>query len=257
MNYEKELKANGVNNLDGDNRLFGFSAIESSKNESIRINILEAIESDRKRIAMDLHDSTVQMLTMLIHRAELCEKLVDMDTTRTKLELMTMMVSLKSTINEIRETIFNLRPMSIDDLGLIATVERYVIMLKQHISCSINLHIENEEMELPSIVKLSIFRIIQEACSNAIKYSECTELKICINFWNDEIEVIISDNGIGFDHNNKKNAEGCVLNNFGISMMKDRVYLLSGKINIQSNEDGTIVNIHVPVNNKGESDEIN
>ena len=93
------------------------------------INILDLQERDRQRIARDLHDSTVQNLTSLIHKIQLCLRLVDMDPVRTKLELGSMTNTLKAVINELREIIYNLKPMSLEDLGLLLTVERYANQL--------------------------------------------------------------------------------------------------------------------------------
>ena len=230
--------------------------------EDVRFKVLEALEMDRKRIARDLHDSTVQLLTMLVHKAELCEKLVDIDSIRTKIELNMMMQALKDTVNELRTTIYNLRPMSIDDLGLVATVERYILLLKQHGNINIFLEVENEEYDCKSVVKLSIYRIIQEACSNIIKHAKATSAKVKITFCKNCINVVIEDNGVGikdfeqiqFQSLCKKNtrmdelSEKCnLLNGYGLSMLYERVYLLFGTISIDSNEKGTIISVSVPV----------
>jgi two-component system sensor histidine kinase DegS len=79
--------------------------------------ILQTVESERQRIARDLHDSTVQSLTSLTHKTELCLKLMDVDPIRCRLELTSQGKILKDIINELRNMIYNLRPMSFDDIG--------------------------------------------------------------------------------------------------------------------------------------------
>lgn len=220
---------------------------------NIGINILELQEQDRKRIARDLHDSTVQNLTSLIHKCELCFRLVDMDPVRTKLELNTMSNTLKSVINEIREIIYDLKPMSLDDLGLLATVERYISQLMINHDIDIKVSCNTERRIMP-IKKLSIFRIIQEACNNAIKHAEAKSIDIDISYGETSMAVTISDNGKGFDADIKKDCVPPDYSGYGLSIMKERVNLLSGTMKIQSKiNEGTIVKITVPITkSKGE-----
>ena len=88
------------------------------------IRPLETQENERQRISRELHDSTVQNLTAMVHMTELCSKLVDMDPIRCKLELNKMIKNLGEIIDDTRKMIYNLRPMSFDDIGLDITIER-------------------------------------------------------------------------------------------------------------------------------------
>lgn len=224
------------------------------KELNLGINILELQEQERNRIARDLHDSTVQSLTSLIHKCELCFRLVDMDPVRTKLELTTMSNTLKFIINEIREIIYNLRPMSLEDLGLMATVERYAnqIMITHDIKINICC---NKEREILPIKKLSIFRIIQEACSNAIKHAEAKSIEIHILYEESSMTVTISDNGKGFDAESKKDCVPPDYSGYGLSIMNERINLLSGSMKIHSKiNEGTKVVITVPIS-KSEGEE--
>lgn len=219
------------------------------QNFSIGVNILEIQEQDRQRIARDLHDSTVQNLTSLIHKCELSIRLVDMDPVRTKLELNTMSNTLRSVINEIREIIYNLKPMSLDDLGLITTIERYAnqLMINHDIRFNIN---HNKERHILPVIKLSIFRMIQEACSNAIKHSEAKSIDINISYDTNSVTVTVSDDGKGFDTEKKKDCVAPDYSGYGLSIMKERAYLLSGTMKIQSTiNKGTSVTITVPITN--------
>lgn len=221
------------------------------------LNILEAQERERQRIARDLHDSTVQNLTSLVHKTELCSKLIGVDSIRAKLELTTMSNTIKTTINDMRDTIYNLKPMSLDDLGLVVTVERYAkqLMITQDIQIFIHNNYEKEDV-LP-VIKLTLFRIIQEACRNVIKHANAKIIKIDISYDDQRIIVAVMDNGIGFDVV-KQQAKGSEeSSNFGLSIMRERISLLSGTLEIISEkEKGTIVTISVPLTiREGEKNE--
>ena len=90
---------------------------EASDNEILRRKLLETQEAERQRIARDLHDSTVQSLTGLVHKAELCYKLMELDPNRCKVELKSLSSHTKEIINDMRALIYDLRPMSFDDIG--------------------------------------------------------------------------------------------------------------------------------------------
>lgn len=216
---------------------------------NIGLNILEIQEQDRQRIARDLHDSTVQNLTSLIHKSELCSRLVDIDPVRTRLELTTISNTLKAVINEIREIIFNLKPMSLEDLGLIMTIERFTNQLMMHHDINIKLNYNEERNDILPVINLSIFRMIQEACNNAIKHAEAKCIEIDIQYCEKHINISIIDDGKGFDTNSLKDDRfSSVYSGCGLSMMKERVYLLSGTLDVKSTiNKGTIVTITVPI----------
>lgn len=250
-NLNKEIK-------ETENRIIQLETVLNILNQQksqidIGLNILELQEQDRQRIARDLHDSTVQNLTSLIHKCELSTKFVDIDPVRTRLELLTISNTLKSVINEIREIIFNLKPMSLDDLGLIMTIERYINQLMNHHDIEIKLKYNEERNDILPVINLSIFRIIQEACNNAIKHANAKCIEIDIKYDENHINITIKDDGKGFDTNEIKDRITQDYTGCGLSIMKERVYLLSGTLDIQSKiNKGTIINISVPYSCKGE-----
>jgi len=250
-NLNKEIK-------ETENRIIQLETVLNILNQQksqidIGLNILEQQEQDRQRIARDLHDSTVQNLTSLIHKCELSTKFVDIDPVRTRLELLTISNTLKSVINEIREIIFNLKPMSLDDLGLIMTIERFINQLMNHHDIEIKLKYNEERNDILPVINLSIFRIIQEACNNAIKHANAKCIEIDIKYDENHINITIKDDGKGFDTNEIKERITQDYTGCGLSIMKERVYLLSGTLDIQSKiNKGTIINISVPYSCKGE-----
>lgn len=222
-------------------------------NDDIRKKFLNIQESEKNRIARDLHDTTVQNLTSLVHKSELCLKLVDMDPIRTKLELQTIINTLKDSINELRHIIYGLKPMSLDDLGLVVTVKKFIAQLNLSEGPKFSFVTEGyDRTKLDSVVELTLFRIIQEACNNAIKHANASNVEILIDFMDDCINVIIVDDGDGFDHKISINNDDD-LSGFGIPFMKERTYLLSGKFFIDyANEEkktGTKIVVMIPINN--------
>ncbi|WP_455717329.1 sensor histidine kinase, partial [Anaerosporobacter sp.] len=215
------------------------------------LKLLEIQEIERKRIARELHDTTVQNLTNLVHKTELCTKFVDLDPIRAKLELQTMISTIKTTINDMRNIIYDLRPMSLDDLGLVITVKRYIKQFIDSTKIKVILNVQNEKQINSDIIDLTLFRIIQEACNNALKHSQATVINIDLKYDKNSIELVIQDNGCGFDlEKSKEELDGVndPLSGFGLSMMKERVGLLSGKLEITSviNE-GSKISVCVPI----------
>ena len=133
----------------------------------LRLKLLETQENERQRISRELHDSTVQNLTSLVHKTELCSKLIDMDKVRCKLELNIMSKTLRDIINDTRNMIYNLRPMSFDDIGLEVTIERALEKLESSETKKINFSVVGESYKINPVIGITLLRIIQEACSNA------------------------------------------------------------------------------------------
>jgi two-component system, NarL family, sensor histidine kinase DegS len=213
------------------------------------IDVLETQENERKRIARDLHDSTVQNLTNMMHKTELCTRLIDIDPIRAKLELQTMVNTIKSTINDMRNIIFGLRPMSLDDLGLIATIERYIRDLEKNHEVKVIFNVKNEEKSILPVINLTLFRIVQEASSNAIKHGKATKIQINLVYEEEAISMTIEDNGIGFCKDINMDELVNTFSGNGLSMMKERVFFLSGDFNIESKEnEGTKIYVKVPLN---------
>lgn len=224
--------------------------IEDSEQKlsDMSFSILNSNEQDRQRIARDMHDSTVQNLTGLVHKIELCSRLVDMDPIRAKLELMTMSGTVKMVINEVREIIFNLKPMSLEDLGFIATIERFLKQIKQNNDIEVNLTYNHDIVDLLPVMNLALYRVVQEACHNVIKHAKATRIDINIQYSEDTLFISIKDNGDGFDMKNNYTNKGHCISGYGLSIMKERVYLLSGSIEVHSEiKKGTKITITVPL----------
>lgn len=214
------------------------------------LSILEAQEIERQRIARDLHDTTVQNLTSMVHKSELCIKLIDIDTIRAKLELTAMSNTIKTVINDMRGIIYNLKPMTLDDLGLTITVQRYANKIMDFNNIQVKVQTNDEVKEILPVIKLTLFRIIQEACNNVIKHANAALIEIEIFYEEHKVRVVIKDNGSGFNLEKLQISGTEQSSSFGLSIMKERIALLSGSLDIQSEKGkGTVITVSVPLTN--------
>lgn len=228
--------------IDEDTSLTNFSddAIDVANSNSIELAIIDIQEKERQRIANELHDTSVQNLVHLIHCLELTSKFIDQDPIRAKLEIETCSKDLRKTIDGIRETIFNLRPMSLSDLGFQKGIENFMDNLKLHYP-NVVFNYEIEDIGNSFEKNIVLFRIIQECVNNSLKHSQSDNLFLKITRNDSVCDIIVRDTGVGFNMNEIKR------NHFGLAILQDRVKLLHGKISIDSNADGTQINISIPM----------
>lgn len=199
-------------------------------------------EEDRQRIARDLHDTSLQNLAHLMHKIELSSLYIDEDAIKAKLELSVVNKVLKKTIDEIRNTIFDLRPMTFDDLGLKAALERLLINLNENQKYFIETDIDDVSCE-NNLILVSIYRVVQECLNNIDKHANAEKVFFSCKNYNDRCVIVIKDDGKGF--NIERSPEG---KHFGLSLMKERIKLINGGIQISSEEKkGTSIKIEVPL----------
>ena len=215
------------------------------ENKEDGLTVLNIQEEDRQRIARDLHDTSLQNLAHLIHRIELSSLYIDEDPIKAKLELSVVNNVLRKTIDEIRNTIFDLRPMTFDDLGLKASLERLLVNLNENQKYYIDTDIDDVSCE-NNLILVSVYRVVQECLNNIDKHADAEKIIFSCKNNGNKCTISIQDDGKGFDMN--KSPEG---NHFGLTLMKERIKLINGKILISSKEDkGTCIKIEVPLKEK-------
>lgn len=214
-----------------------------------KIDCFDNQELDRKRIASELHDTSLQDLTHIIHQLELSGLYIDIDPTKAKLELEDISNQLRKVIQDIRNTIFDLRPMSFDDLGLEEAIDQYIFFIKKKYHIDFITYIDNVNY-LEEKKKLSIYRIIQECLMNSAKHSEARTVNLKLKDKENEITIIVYDDGVGIDQDKSMN-ENCT--HYGLSIIRDRVNYLNGVCSIISDKNkGTYIEVKIP-NKKGVS----
>ena len=207
------------------------------------LTVLNIQEEDRQRIARELHDTSLQNLAHLVHKIELSMMLIDQDPVRVKLELAVVKKNLRSVIDEIRNIVYNIRPMTFDDLGLKAALERLIAVINENMQYQIDMDIDDVSCE-NNLFTVSVYRVIQECLLNIKKHAEADKIFLHCKQKDNLFIIDIEDNGKGFSEESISNTDK---KHFGISIMKERVSLLSGMININSKLNcGTKVHIEIP-----------
>ncbi|MBU2702085.1 two-component system sensor histidine kinase DegS [Sporomusaceae bacterium BoRhaA] len=205
--------------------------------------IIQAQEEERRRVAREIHDGPAQSMASVVFRAEVCERLVDIDIVRCKGELSSLREQVRSCLKEIRKIIFALRPMTLDDLGLVPTLRRILESFQERTTVSTELTILGQEKRVDSYVEVAIFRVIQEAMNNVEKHAQANHVRVILEFSNHTVKAVVTDDGIGFE-----NVEHIGSESFGLMGMKERLSILDGELAIESkNGQGTKIKIRVPL----------
>ena len=225
--------------------------LEIQKKEELGIRVIMAQEEERQRVARDIHDGPAQSLSDLALKTELCEKLVDMDIDRARDEIRDLKKLVRSSLQEIRKIIFDLRPMSLDDLGLIATLKQYTNRFMKETGIDVILETYPEHIGINPLIEVAVFRIIQEALNNVVKHANATQVFISLKIIEDMLIGSVIDNGEGFDIKNESfsHSRNISYGGFGIYSMKQRAELMKGKFSIKSFVGkGTTIRIEIPLN---------
>jgi len=209
--------------------------LESAKNRQlIGLKIILAQEEERKRMAREIHDGPAQTLANLVLRTEIAERmLMKQEFQLVQEELMELKSQVRSGLEEIRKIIFNLRPMALDDLGLVPTLRKFVQDFEEKTKIRAVFETAGRELRMPSAMEAAVYRLVQEAFSNALKHASPTYVSLEIKFYPRRVMITIQDNGVGFDVEQTM-ARSKKSSHYGLIGMSERVELLNGKMDIQS-----------------------
>lgn len=215
----------------------------------VGIKILEAQEDERKRIARDIHDGPAQYVASAVMRIDFTKKVIEKDLEKGMLELSELKEVLKTALKEIRSIIFDLRPMSLDDLGLVHTIQEYVKSIKEEQDINIELKLKPIEDEIEPIIQVAVYRIIQEILNNIKKHSKAKNVEVKLDYGLKYLMIVVSDDGIGFDVEETLKKVKTQGTNYGLLGIIDRVEQLQGEFELESKKGvGTKFKIKLPVN---------
>lgn len=214
------------------------------------LNLVEAIiqaqEEERQRLSRKMHDGPAQALSNFILQTEIAVRLFAIDQERAREELAILKSSATSAFQQVRDFIFELRPMMLDDLGLVPTLKRYIETYKEQTDTSIRLTIHGVERRFESYIEVIIFRAIQEILAFSVRQEKATQISVQMNIAESFVKVTIDDNGKGEDVESKQESGG-----MGIKVIKDRVEMMGGFLEIDFRPDkGSQVVFQVPVEMK-------
>lgn len=231
----------------------GASEEDAAEQEMIT-KIIQAQEEERLRLSQQIHDGPTQTMSNLVLQAEVCERFVDKDPTEAKAELAGLKTTIHHTLQEMRRFIFDVRPMILDDLGLVPTLRRYIQDFGERGHLEANLVVQGGEGRLPSHIEISIFRVIQEALTNVVKHAHAAHARIALEIEPHQVTTIVEDDGVGF---NIEEVEESLRRGqrrmMGIANMRQRVEtLLKGQLIIESTPGrGTRVIATIPLPEEG------
>ena len=191
--------------------------------------IVNAQEAERQRLSRQMHDGPAQAMSNFILQTEIAMRLLDVDPAQAKEELGSLKISAMGTFQKVRNFIFELRPMMLDDLGLVPTVRKYVDAYKEQTSLDVNLTITGNERRLEPYLEVMIFRAVQELMGNAARHSQATTLKITLDMGSDLVRVSVDDNGKGFDPEVVHGA-----GSLGLKLIRERAEMLGGSFDVDT-----------------------
>jgi two-component system sensor histidine kinase DegS len=172
-------------------------------------------------------------LTNLILQAEICERLFDSDPLRARSELSELKGAVTTTFQKVREFIFDLRPMMLDDLGLSPTLKKSVEDYEQKSGIACNLTIGGKDQRLPPHTEVTIFRVIQHLMNNVKKHAHATHVQLSLTVEDDRAKAVVEDDGSGFDVESAMSASH-QRKTIGLSSMKEQIEMLGGQLKINS-----------------------
>lgn len=221
-------------------------ALEDAKEkQEFGLQIIEAQEEERRRLSREIHDGPAQMLANVMLRSDLVDRTYrERGVEEAMQEVKSVRALVRSALYEVRRIIYDLRPMALDDLGLIPTLKKYLATIEDYNN---SIHISfasfGKERRLDTKYEVALFRLVQEAVQNAVKHAEPKEIKVKVELKSNAVMIVVKDDGKGFDTTQKKEKS------FGLVGMRERVDMLDGELNIDSSlGEGTIVTIHLPIN---------
>ena len=191
--------------------------------------LVNAQETERQRLSRQMHDGPAQALSNFILQTEIAMRLMDVDAGQARDELNSLKASAMGTFQKVRNFIFELRPMMLDDLGLAPTVRRYADAFKEQAGLDINVTITGHERRLEPYLEVMLFRAIQELLGNAARHSQASLVKVVVDLGEDRIRVSVDDNGKGFDPESVLQG-----NSLGLKLIRERTEMLGGSFEVDS-----------------------
>jgi len=191
--------------------------------------LVNAQETERQRLSRQMHDGPAQALSNFILQTEIAMRLMDVDTGQAREELNNLKASAMGTFQKVRNFIFELRPMMLDDLGLAPTIRRYADAFKEQAGLDVNVTVTGHERRLEPYLEVMLFRAIQELLGNAARHSQAVLVKVILDLGEDRVRVSVDDNGRGFDPDSIQHG-----NSLGLKLIRERTEMLGGSFEIDS-----------------------
>lgn len=213
-------------------REIGVRLETAQQGRGLGLHAIKVQEEERRHLAREIHDGPAQLLNSVVLRIDVCQRLVDHDTDRLKHELTQLKDLVRLSIQDVRKIIFDLRPMALDDLGLVPALRQYMKDYQTRTGVETDFAFYGNDRRYNPAFEVALFRLCQEALTNVAKHAGATRVWVTVETTGgQEIKLTVKDDGVGFDPGAVK-PEGN--SKFGLVGMRERAELLSGSMEIQS-----------------------
>jgi len=220
------LLKNVKNALEGGNG--EGSALDGGGRMATAEMMIQAQETERQRLSRQMHDGPAQTLSNFILQTEIAMKLFDVDQEKAKGELSNLKTAAASAFQQVRDFIFDLRPMMLDDLGLGPTFKKYEDVFREKSNIDVSITVTGTDRRLESYLEVMMFRAMQELMNNSALHSQANQIKVQLDMGMDVIKLVVEDNGKGFEPDSIEES------GLGIKLIRDRVEMLGGEFTIDS-----------------------
>jgi two-component system sensor histidine kinase DegS len=228
-----EEMSSAITFLAANFRELGSHLESAQQSRALGLHVIRAQEEERRRLAREIHDGPTQLLNSVVLRIDVCQRFFDSDPDRLRDELQQLKELVRLSLQDVRKIIFDLRPMTLDDLGLIPALRTFLKDYQAKTGIETDFAVFGHDRRYDSVFEVAVFRIVQEALTNVSKHAGASRVWVKVETTGGkEIKVSIRDDGIGFDP--EKITPGVAGTQFGLVAMRERTELLGGAMQIQS-----------------------
>lgn len=232
--------------LEGAEGVAAAAPAQDGGQASAVVRIVEAQEGERQRLARQMHDGPAQALSNFILQTEIAMRLFDIDVERAKAELANLKASATTTFQRVRDFIFDLRPMQLDDLGLVPTVRRYVDVFKDKSGILASFQFTGSERRMEGYREVTMFRAVQELLSAIRDRGSVSQVKVLLDLDERRVRVVVEDDGKG-------ETPSAGAQSPSLSLLQERIGLMGGTFNKDSlpADEGSRVTLEIPAGSLG------
>ena len=222
-----------------------FARLESAQqSRQLGLHVIRAQEEERRRLAREIHDGPAQLLNSVVLRIDVCQRLFDSDLARLKEELAQLKDLVRLSLQDVRKIIFDLRPMALDDLGLVPALRAFLKDFQAKHGTEVDFGVFGSDQRFEPAFEVAMFRLVQESLNNVQKHAQATRVWVRVEQVGRELRMTVRDDGRGFDVAEATAAGG----KFGLMGMRERAELLGGTMEIQSEPGkGARLQFHFPL----------
>ena len=227
----------------GDATLVNDASVPATSSD-LQMRIMEAQEAERSRLGRDIHDGPAQALANAIFQVEYVERVMDADASQAHAELGLLRELLRRELDEVRAFITQLRPATVDELGLDQAIIEALDHLKAIAGLTATTELTAPASSLSNGQQTVVLRVAQEALQNVRKHAGASQMVVASRLEDDVWVLEVRDNGRGFDVGTVA-ARG--RRNFGLQFMRERAELIGARLDVRSRPDGgTVVRLSIP-----------